>query len=116
MAEKVQDFLDVASILDAFISSFHPGHGTDTTLVTLTDDLWRLLDLGGLVLLVLLDLTATFNMVSYDLLMCYFVDIRIPRSALQWLYSFLHGQGQRIVSGKGLFQQHLWWPREKSFP
>ncbi|XP_060102057.1 LOW QUALITY PROTEIN: uncharacterized protein K02A2.6-like, partial [Heteronotia binoei] len=49
-------------------SSFHPGHGMETALVTLMDELCRKLNRGGSALLLLLGLTAEFNMVNHDLL------------------------------------------------
>lgn len=83
-------FLDDPSLLDPFLSCFLPGHGTEMALVALTDDLWRHLDRGGSGLLLLLDLTAVFDTVSYDLLTHCLPDTRIWGTALQWLTSFHH--------------------------
>ena len=52
---------------DPFQYGFQPGHRVETALVTLTDDLQRKLDLGGSALLVLLDLTAAFDIVDHGL-------------------------------------------------
>lgn len=54
VAIQFQDFQAGASVLDLFQSSFHPGHGAKTILVTLTDDLRKHLDWGSLVVLLLL--------------------------------------------------------------
>lgn len=48
--------------------SFHLSYGMEIALLTLTDDLWGYLDQGGWVLLLLLELTAVFDTVSYSLL------------------------------------------------
>lgn len=44
LAKMVQVFLDNSSNLDLLQSSFHPGHKTETALVTLTDNLQKQLD------------------------------------------------------------------------
>lgn len=62
-AEELQAFLEDTSALDLFQFSFQPCHGVEFVLVTLIDDLHRQLDWGGSTLLLLLDLSATFNMV-----------------------------------------------------
>lgn len=42
--KQLQAFLNDASIFDQFQSGFHPGHGMETALVALRDDLQRHLD------------------------------------------------------------------------
>lgn len=71
------------SISDSFESVIHPSHKMQTMLVAFTNVLRRQLDRGGLTLLLLLDLPAAFNTVSYDLLTHYLADAGIWGSALQ---------------------------------
>lgn len=61
VAKQLQHFLEDSSFLNSFQSSFCPGHWMETVLVTLTNDLCRHLEEGGLVLLLLLDLSIAFN-------------------------------------------------------
>ena len=65
---QLQEFLEETSALDPFQSGFRAGHRVETALVALTDDLRRQLDLGSSALLILLDLTAAFDIVDYGLL------------------------------------------------
>lgn len=55
----------------------------ETALVTLTDNLHKQLDRGGSVLLLLLDLTAVFDMVDYDLLTHPLTNVGIQGMALK---------------------------------
>ena len=54
--------------LDLFISGFRTGYVIETVLVTLVDDLHWELERGSVSLLVLLDLSAAFNIFSHDIL------------------------------------------------
>ena len=47
IANQLQAFLEETSALDPFQSGFRPGHGVETALVALVDDLRRHLDQGG---------------------------------------------------------------------
>lgn len=85
------------AILDPFQSCFWPSLGMETILVTITNDLQKHLDWYGLVLLLILDLTAGYNTVNHHLLTDCLADWGIWGTALQWLSSFLHGQGQRVA-------------------
>ena len=68
-ADQLQTFLEETSALDPFQSRFRPGHGVETALVALMDDLRRYLDQGGSALLILLDLSAAFDTVDHELLL-----------------------------------------------
>lgn len=92
MTEQLQGFLDDTSILDPFQSGFCPGHGTEMALVALTDEFQRLLDQGGLALLLFLDLIVMFSTVSYGLMTHCIADIGVQRTIFQWFSYFLHGQ------------------------
>lgn len=77
-----------------------------TALDTPTDDLWRHLDQSGSVQLLFLDLTAVFDTVDYHLMTHCLTNVGIQRTALQWLSSFLYGEGKRVVLGEELSWQH----------
>ena len=64
-ANQLQSFLEDTLALAPFKSSFRPGHGVETALVTLLDDIRRHLDISGSALLVLLDLTTAFDTVDH---------------------------------------------------
>lgn len=90
-----------------------PGHSTHSNLtsilamVTLTYDLSRQLGWGKLaLLLLLLELTAVFNMVDYGLLTHCFTEVEIRGAVLQWLTSFFHGWGWRIVLEEDMSMRH----------
>lgn len=74
----------------------------ESALVALIDDLWRRLDQGGPVLLLLLYLTAVFETVDYDCLTHCLDNVEVWGTNLQWPSSFLYGWGQGVVLGERL--------------
>uniref|UniRef100_A0A803TMK0 Reverse transcriptase domain-containing protein n=1 Tax=Anolis carolinensis TaxID=28377 RepID=A0A803TMK0_ANOCA len=102
VAAQLQAFLEDTNFLDPPQSGFRPGHGTETALVTLVDDLHRELDRGSvsvLVLMVLLDLSAAFDTVDHGILLGRFAGMGFRGTVLQWLRSFLEGRSQTVSLG-----------------
>ena len=69
VADQLQALLDEINALDPFQSGFRLCHGIETELVTLFDDLLRDADRGKMSLLVLLDISATFDTVNHSILL-----------------------------------------------
>ena len=99
-------FLEETSALDPFQSGFRPGHGVETALVALVDDLRRHLDQGGSALLILLDLSASFDTVDLERLACRLATAGIQGMALKWLISFLQDRTQTVMTGGEKSRQH----------
>ncbi|XP_077782882.1 uncharacterized protein LOC144327417 [Podarcis muralis] len=106
VAEQLGRFLEETSALDPFQSSFRPGFGMEMALVALTDDIRRQLDQGGSGLLILLDLSAAFDMVDHDRLDHRLADVGIQGIARNWLCSFISGRGQRVALGREMSSCH----------
>uniref|UniRef100_A0A803TVM8 Reverse transcriptase domain-containing protein n=1 Tax=Anolis carolinensis TaxID=28377 RepID=A0A803TVM8_ANOCA len=99
VASQLQGFLVETDYLDPAQSGFRPGHGTETALVSLVDDLCRELDSGSVSLLVLLDLSEAFNTVDHGILLGCLTGIGLGGTALQWLQSFLEDHTQKVLIG-----------------
>uniref|UniRef100_A0A803TLI7 Reverse transcriptase domain-containing protein n=1 Tax=Anolis carolinensis TaxID=28377 RepID=A0A803TLI7_ANOCA len=93
---QLQQFLEDTAGLDPFQSGFRPGHGTETVLVAITDELRHQSDSGGSALLVLLDLTAVFDTVDYDLMIHRLAMSGVRGQALNWFNSFLRNRSQCV--------------------
>ena len=105
-ANQLQSFLEETSTLDPFQYGFRPGHGVETALVALLDDIRRHLDRGGSALLVLLDLTAEFDTVDHELLASRLNEAGIHGSALKCLTSFLQNRNQTVTIGEEKSHQY----------
>uniref|UniRef100_A0A803TBP9 Reverse transcriptase domain-containing protein n=1 Tax=Anolis carolinensis TaxID=28377 RepID=A0A803TBP9_ANOCA len=99
VATQLQAFFVETDFLDLAQSGFRPGHGTETTLVALVDDLCRELDRGSVSLLVLLDLSAAFDTVDHGILLGSLARMGLGGTVLLWLRSFLEGRSQMVSLG-----------------
>uniref|UniRef100_A0A803TC32 Reverse transcriptase domain-containing protein n=1 Tax=Anolis carolinensis TaxID=28377 RepID=A0A803TC32_ANOCA len=99
VASQLQGFLVDTDFLDPAQSALRPGHGTETALVALVDDLRRELDRGSVSLLVLLDLSAAFDTVDHGILLGRLAGMGLGGTVLQWLHSFLEGRSQMVSLG-----------------
>uniref|UniRef100_A0A803T8P4 Reverse transcriptase domain-containing protein n=1 Tax=Anolis carolinensis TaxID=28377 RepID=A0A803T8P4_ANOCA len=99
VTSQLQGFLTETDYLDPSQSGFRPGHGTETALVALVDDLRRELDRGSVTLWVLLDISAAFNTIDHGILLGRLSGMGIGGVALQWLRSFLEGRSQLVKLG-----------------
>lgn len=91
MADHLQAFLDETSATDSFHSGFRPGFVIETALLAFVDTFgynWI-----RAIALILLDLSAAFDMVNHDVLVDKLQSMFLVKgTALYWLYSFLVGR------------------------
>ncbi|KAF7243832.1 Dymeclin [Varanus komodoensis] len=99
VAGQLQALSDENDYLDPFQSSFRPGYGTESALVTLYDDLCRERDRGSASLLVLLHLSVAFDTIDHGILLDRLAGLGVGGTALQWFRSYLNGRFQKVVLG-----------------
>ena len=102
VADQLQVYLDETNALDPFQLGFSPHDGTETALVALLDDLLREANRGETSLLVLLDISATFDTVDHGILLGRLSELGIGGLVLAWLQSFLEDHLQRVQLGESV--------------
>ena len=65
---QLNTFLNENSILEKFKSGFRSNHSTETALVKIVNDLRLANDLNKVSILILFDLSATFDTIEHDIL------------------------------------------------
>uniref|UniRef100_A0A3B3C1C6 Reverse transcriptase domain-containing protein n=1 Tax=Oryzias melastigma TaxID=30732 RepID=A0A3B3C1C6_ORYME len=86
---QLNEFLNENSIFEQYQSGFRTNHSTETALVKIVNDIRCNLDCQKLSVLVLLDLTAAFDTVDHNILLCRLRGLGISGTVLKWFYSYL---------------------------
>ena len=92
-------------------SAYKPGHSTETALVKVQNDILTSIDQHGVVILVMLDLSAAFDTIDHDILFSRMENtLGITGQALAWFKSYLSGRTLRIKIDKSFseLQDILW--------
>ena len=66
---QLNKYLTVNGLHERFQSAYKAHHSTETSLLTITNDILLSLDRGDIVFLLLLDLSGAFDMVNHSLLL-----------------------------------------------
>ena len=83
--------------LEALQSAYRTEHSTETALLKVKTDILNNMDQKRVTFLVLLDLSATFDLVSFKLLLNrLYYRFGITSTALKWIESYLTNRTQRV--------------------
>ena len=100
IAAQLVVHLNDNSYLDKFESAYRPGFSMETALLKVINDSLISLNSGNLVLLILLDLCATFDTINHCLLLEKLqLASGIKDTALQWFASYLLNRTQTVLVG-----------------
>ncbi len=98
VSSQIFSFLEKNDICEDFQSGFRPYHSTESALIRVTNNLLLSSDRGRISLLVLLDLSATFDTIDHNILLNRLEnDVGIRGSALAWFKSYLSDRLQFVA-------------------
>ena len=90
----------VQPIMEPHQSAYCEDHSTETALLRVKTDIMKAINKGEVVCLVLLDLSAAFDIVGHEVLLHRLEqDYRITNTAIKWIHSYLSGRRQRVTIG-----------------
>ena len=78
-------------------SAYRKNHSTETTIVSIFDNIYNAIDNGNKVQLVLLDMSAAFDSISYEILLDRLEEIGIADKALDLLKSYITNRTYRTL-------------------
>ncbi len=96
---QVSLFLSQNNKLDAKQSGFRSGHSTETALLSVTEALRIAKADSKSSVLILLDLSATFDTVNHQILLSTLSSLDITGIPLRWFESYLTGRSFRVAWG-----------------
>ena len=68
MARRLTDYMTENNLHEHLQSAYKPGHRPETALVKVQNDILTSIDQHGIVILVMLDLSAAFDTIDHDIL------------------------------------------------
>jgi hypothetical protein len=99
VSSRIENHLNSFSLHDNLQSAYRFCHSTETALLRVHHDMASALDNGHSVVLVMLDLSAAFDVIDHDILFNRLQhSFGIDGDALLWIKSYLHGRSQRVKS------------------
>lgn len=111
---QMTDYLKENSLLDELQSAYKPKHSTMTALLKISEDIRQAMDDKKLTIIVLLDCSAAFNSVDFDILLTklkhYF---NFSNSSLSWMNSYLTNRRQQVKIKTGNSE---WETLDRSVP
>lgn len=97
VANRLSEHLNKWNLLNVNQSAYREGHSTETALIKVHNDILRSLDEGHCVILLMLDLSAAFDVVNHEVLLRRLKErFGIVGLALAWIQSYLSGRTQRV--------------------
>ena len=86
------------NLLNRSASAYELGHSTETAVLRVLNDILCSANGGGLVLLVLRDLSTAFNTIDHSILLQRLQnEFNVIGSAHRWFRSFLANRSQRVT-------------------
>ena len=92
MAKQLNNYLLYFNILDPNHSGFRKFHSTETTLISLTNDIVWTLNHNKNIQLLLLDFSSAFDTIKHDLLIDRLKIIGLSDTVLLWFISYLQNR------------------------
>jgi len=100
VAKRLDQHLDNNMLRDPLQSAYRPRHSTETALLRVNHDIMEALDGQSSAVLVLLDLSAAFDVIDHSILFKRLeTSYGIVGQSLNWIRSYLTDRHQRVVIG-----------------
>jgi hypothetical protein len=96
VSKRIVCHMDLLNKTNANQHAYRKMHSCETALLTMLNEAFLAIDKSMVLPLVLLDLTAAFDVVDHELLLTKCLKFGICDSAHQWLTCYLFGRNQRV--------------------
>ena len=106
VASRILDHMKENNLLDPMQSAYRSGHSTETALLRVHNDIVSAIDKGHSVFLILLDLSAAFDTVDYEILLSFLKDyIGLEGPVRKLSETYISNRTQRVSFFKGVLSE-----------
>ena len=96
-ADQLQSHLVKNNLFPTLQSAYRPNHSTETALLKIKNDILMNMDKQHAMLLILLDLSATFDTVDHQILLNRLrTEFGVSGKALDWFASYLSNRSRKV--------------------
>ena len=96
-SNQLSAFFSQNNLLDPHQSGFRPGHSTETALLAVKESLQTAQAASLSSVLILLNLSAAFDIVNHSILLSSLTATGICGTALDWIKSYLSGRSSQVT-------------------
>jgi hypothetical protein len=97
IADQIKFFLKESGLMPPFQSAYRPGHSTETAILKVISDILDAVDSQEATLLSLLDMSAAFDTVDFEILLCRLeTSYSLSGTVIKWLTSFVTDRTQAV--------------------
>ena len=112
--KQLNEHITSNNLLDPFQSAYRSAHSTETALLKVQNDILEYLDKGYYTALVMIDVSAAFDVVNHEqLLNCFRSRFNLDGNVLNWIESYLKNRTFCVSIGSTLSKE---MPLERGFP
>ena len=115
VATRIESHIMLNSLHDNMQSAYRTGHSTETALLRVHRDITYALDNNACVILLMLDLSAAFDVIDHDILFNRLqLSFGISGSALSWIHSYLTDRSVCFhwICSLGQYGSEIWHSTE----
>ena len=95
---QINAHLDQHELFEPYQSAYRSNHSTETALLRVQNDVLNAIDDGNMVILLMIDLSAAFDLVNHNILLSRLKSrFGIENAALTWIESYLRGRSQQCI-------------------
>ena len=99
-AEQLVDHVNRNNLMEVNQSAYREFHSTETALVKVREDILKAIDNKEILCLVLLDLSAAFDVIDHHKLLVRMESrFGLSVTVLNWIKSYITGRSQKVVTG-----------------
>jgi hypothetical protein len=107
VSARIVSHVETINGFDPFQSAYRRNHSCETVLTAMLNDVFTAADMRHIAVLTLLDLSAAFDTVDWEILLTRLSAVGIRGAALHWIENFILNRSQSVLIGDSTSSSQL---------